>query len=137
MSEFLKFNDFRIVKLNFEVTDFDEENLELESDDIKYRFNIGYYEFEDESNLNILKVSCDVIKITRFNSTNIELILEGLFEVRGESEQEKEDFLKLNGTAILLPYVRNIVSTITGYDTTNNQILLPTINVQNLFKEEK
>ena len=48
---------------------------------------------------------------------------------------EKERTIAVHGTAILYPYVRAIISTITTQDSLN-AIILPTVNTLNFLKNE-
>ncbi|EIP8075184.1 protein-export chaperone SecB [Enterococcus faecalis] len=52
-----------------------------------------------------------------------------------DDKEEILNFLGLNGSAILLPYVRAIVSMLTTLDS-NQAIVLPTINVMDLLNQE-
>nr|WP_054750988.1 protein-export chaperone SecB [Lacticaseibacillus thailandensis] len=58
-----------------------------------------------------------------------------LFFDISEELTNKDDIgraLAVNGTAILFPYVRGIISMVTGLDSAHT-ILLPTINTQEMF----
>lgn len=68
------------------------------------------------------------------NEFKINLKVEGYFEVSDNLEKnEVEEVLTLNGTSILFPYVRSMVSMLTSLDSTQ-AIILPTINTYNLLK---
>lgn len=66
----------------------------------------------------------------------IEAIVKGYFELEGEENTEVDSIYKFylqNGTAILYPYLRAIVTTLTG--TGNYQaIILPTVNFYKLIE---
>lgn len=53
------------------------------------------------------------------------------------TEKNLKELIIPNGTAILFPYLRTLVSTITGYDTLGEGILLPTVNIPKLLESEK
>ena len=60
----------------------------------------------------------------------------GYFEINPEVEQEEiEQYLVQNGTAILFPYLRTTISFITSLDN-EKAIIIPTINTIGLFEEE-
>lgn len=62
-------------------------------------------------------------------------IISGYFTFREDltSDKEKHQYLGVNGTAILLPYLRAIVSMVTVLDK-NEAIVFPTLNVSELMK---
>lgn len=66
----------------------------------------------------------------------VEAVVKGYFELEGEETTELESIYKFylqNGTAILYPYLRAIVTTLTG--TGNYQaIILPTVNFYKLIE---
>lgn len=75
--------------------------------------------------INIVKPSSDL-------HLNVEI--SGHFELSESLETEEiDDFLSVNGTAILFPYVRSIISIISTLDS-NDAIILPTINTQ-IFRD--
>lgn len=51
------------------------------------------------------------------------------------NEEDFEQFIKNNGAAILFPYLRTLVHTITSFDTANEIIMLPVINIYELIKK--
>ncbi|MGN9160307.1 protein-export chaperone SecB [Clostridium sulfidigenes] len=66
----------------------------------------------------------------------VEAVVRGYFELEGEETTELDSIYKFylqNGTAILYPYLRAIVTTLTG--TGNYQaIILPTVNFYKLIE---
>lgn len=66
----------------------------------------------------------------------VEAVVKGYFELEGEENTELESIYKFylqNGTAILYPYLRAMVTTLTG--TGNYQaIILPTVNFYRLIE---
>lgn len=66
----------------------------------------------------------------------VEAVIKGYFELEGAEEVELESIYKFylqNGTAILYPYLRAMVTTLTG--TGNYQaIILPTVNFYKLIE---
>lgn len=64
---------------------------------------------------------------------SVKLIVEGFFELNKEVSKEKlEEYLVVNGTAIVFPYIRSMISMLTSLDS-EKAILLPTINTNNLL----
>ncbi|PYF05631.1 protein-export chaperone SecB [Ureibacillus chungkukjangi] len=76
-----------------------------------------------------------IIITVEFINSEVQILLtvEGLFDVKGvESKESIEEFLTVNGTAIVYPYVRSIMSMVSSLDS-NNAIILPTINTTNFI----
>lgn len=65
---------------------------------------------------------------------NIVLEVHGDFEINNISnEEEIKNYLAVNGTAILYPYIRSILSMVSSLDS-ERAIVLPTINT-NIFRD--
>ncbi|MDM8332042.1 MULTISPECIES: protein-export chaperone SecB [Limosilactobacillus] len=65
------------------------------------------------------------------------LQLVGQFDLRDNlSEEDIAIFLGQNGSAILYPYVRSVISMVTSLDNNHVQIL-PTLNFANLLRNNK
>lgn len=65
-------------------------------------------------------------------------INDNLFKEDDGSDRDIEKVIEIftvNGIAILYPYMRSIVSMVSGLDD-SNRIILPTINLRNFEKEE-
>ncbi|MGQ2375823.1 hypothetical protein [Companilactobacillus zhachilii] len=67
----------------------------------------------------------------------IKLKISGQFDISDtlDSKEKISEALFINGTAIMFPYVRSIISMISGLDSSNT-ILLPTINTMDLLKNK-
>lgn len=52
------------------------------------------------------------------------------------TEDDFDNFISINGVSILFPYIRSTVSVITSLDS-GDSVLLPTINVTQLYDEVK
>lgn len=66
--------------------------------------------------------------------------MSAILEFKGDEcetmkEEDFEQFIKNNGAAILFPYLRTLVQTITSYDTANEIIMLPVMNMHELIKK--
>lgn len=69
------------------------------------------------------------------NSRAVSVVIEGFFTISDEIKDQEEvlaQTLIVNGTAILFPYIRSMVSMISGLDSAQT-IVLPTINTTDLF----
>lgn len=70
----------------------------------------------------------------------IDISIQGQFAISSvmvkEGKNEIAKALFVNGTAILFPYARSIISMITGLDSSST-VLLPTVNTMELWKQSK
>lgn len=139
----MQFRNFRIKSVDYQLFSEDETDeikiLEgadtLEEGQIKMDFNLGTSKINnDELDLKQLDIRADILTKTNNNIIKIELFFNGMFEfLKEEMDSEfKEELLIRNGTAILFPYVRSFVSMISGFDTNNTQIILPTLNLSDV-----
>ena len=68
------------------------------------------------------------------NHRRIEAKLSGYFDIN--IKEDIEEYLVVNGTAILFPYLRSVVSMITSLDS-SDAIVIPTVNVLELINRQK
>ncbi|MCP1162302.1 MULTISPECIES: protein-export chaperone SecB [Bacillus] len=95
----------------------------IEKADISTEVSVGISE-----GLEAGKVEIDVSSSDPINNRIIKVKVRGLFIINDKSDIEKiKLFLAQNGTAMLYPYVRGIVSMVSALDS-ETSILLPTIN---------
>ena len=99
----------------------EEMGLEITSmlrNDFKHAFLIIHVEIEYE------------------DKKKLDLKVRGSFGITPElQEEEAKRLVEINGFAILYPYVRSIVSSVTSLDSPNS-LLMPVLNVYDFFKTE-
>lgn len=115
----ISFEKYEILNIKYEKIE-DDRPLDR---DINTQVSIGYTDdFEAgkvEIEVNI--TDPDLIRL-------IKVTVRGLFTIsNGLTEEEVKVYLSQNGTAIIYPYVRSIVSMISTLDS-ESAIVLPTIN---------
>lgn len=128
MEPVITFRGYSIEKLVFtkEEMDFDEEFGDQEDKDLSLSLNYGVTEDLKEG-----KVELTVRIKNTMNDIKISLKVIGDFEINNLDDIEQiHQFLSVNGTAILYPYVRSIISMVSSLDSPD-AILLPTINTSN------
>lgn len=85
---------------------------------------------EEEKN-NIYRLFFEITINDKSDSLDIFLNVEGKFEFDKDlTDSEKDSFFNINAPAILFPYVRAYISTLTSLSGIN-PIMLPTINLSN------
>ncbi|MCI1071666.1 protein-export chaperone SecB [Lactococcus lactis] len=121
----IKFKHYRITKIDYKVFE-DVEDLEIyETESGTLNATTALNKERDSARLIVKTL---IVDKEQRRMANIEIT--GYFAVDPELKEEKvRSFIRINGTAILFPYVRSIVSFITSMDN-ENAILLPTINTQ-------
>lgn len=120
-------NNAKISFENYMVNRIILRNLEENEEKDKFGINIS----TDESN-GFLKLNIKVLTKDRY----IELEMIGIFKFdKNFIEKDKDKFLRINGTAILYPYIRAYISTITSFDKVGSPAILPTINFQKFYDD--
>lgn len=130
----MDFKGYQIKNLKYGDTQFSSKEIsEMSTDDngnaMELNVKIGY-----SSNLleGIVELGINIYNNVSKRSLNLEIV--GEFDLSEDlSEEEVEDLLSQNGTAILFPYLRSIVSIVTTLDS-KDAIILPTINAA-VFKD--
>ncbi|SRR5690554_3409794 len=86
---------------------------------------------KEEEKENIYNLFFEITISDKLGSLNIFLNIEGKFEFNKDlTDSEKDSFFNINAPAILFPYVRAYISTLTSLSGIN-PIILPTINLSN------
>lgn len=115
----ISFERYEIVNINYE---------KLESDLIKEAKIETKVSYGISEGLEAGKVEIEVRASDPNNDRIISVKVRGYFFIKDELEEDTiKQFLAQNGTAILYPYVRSIISMISSLDS-EDSILLPTIN---------
>lgn len=131
----LKFNGYNVEKLNYNKNNSKDMNS---SETVSLTPQIMFKIALKENN----PLRANVLIGVRLGYGNnvlpfkVEAVIKGHFELEGEEDTELENIYKFylqNGTAILYPYLRAIVTTLTG--TGNYQaIILPTVNFYKMIE---
>jgi len=124
--------EYKVIKINFELNEkfiFKREKITIEPffnrdiskiDDIHYKIQLG------------VKISSELNKsLVPFNT---EIIISSIFELVDWEDSTRNVMAIDNATAIMFPYLRNLLSTI----TMNGNIppyILPIVNVSKLFSK--
>lgn len=129
ISSIMQFVGFETKKIDYNLSSVVEESdldfyrkIELNSDENKCNIIIG---------MNLVDSQRNDEKTLKLN---VEII--GYFQFENEEDfvEEKINNLMIpNGTAILFPYLRTLISTVTSFDTLGEGVIIPTINTLNLF----
>jgi len=131
----LKFHGYNVEKLNYMRNNSkDMDNSETVSLTPQIMFKIVLKE-NDPLKGNVL-IGVRLGYENNILPFKVEAVIKGYFELEGDTNTEVENIYRFylqNGTAILYPYLRAILTTLTG--TGNYQaIILPTVNFYKLIE---
>lgn len=127
---YIKLNGYKIQNLKYAT---DKDYVQNLKDGFSFEPKLGLNKEKTEAVLHVLA------SLKGENQKfGLKISLNGFFkinEVARDDEARLINILYVNGTAILFPYVRSIISMITGLDS-NSTVLLPTINTTDLLRKE-
>lgn len=119
-----KFNDFKIIKsfIEYPIKDSSDQeiNIEITPSGIKEG--------------NLFKLTLDTKVKNESGTLNINVVMIGEFEFKDISEEKLGAYFVLNAPAIMFPYIRSYISTLSSLSGIPT-IILPTLNMTSLAKE--
>jgi preprotein translocase subunit SecB len=129
----LVFNNYVINKSLFEVNQEFNPTEEV-SLDFKLSTDFKTNKNNDEA---LVVLICEVFKGYKEKNYPFYIYVEiiGNFYLQGEAELEFIELCKVNGTAILFPYLRAYISYITSISGVPN-LILPTVNVLKMLEDK-
>lgn len=123
----IEFKGYRIENIDFKNHEPDDfSDIELENGEVSV-----WAAFTDDYKEAKLRLTFTVVDEKLFRTLVFEI--SGYFDINCDKE-EAEKYVIQNGTAMVYPYARSIISMITSLDN-ENTIVIPTINATNLVKE--
>lgn len=123
----IELQGYTISSINYKVHDYIEDYKNMDIDDGSVSVKIL---LNEDSSKSEVRMRTEVQDEDNLRTIIIEIL--GYFKINIEDQPEK--FLAVNGSAILYPYLRSIVSIVSSLDS-ENQILLPTINTSGFAGE--
>ncbi|MDM5145384.1 hypothetical protein ICE98_02518 [Lactococcus lactis] len=118
------FKGYKIKKYNYISRD---EKLEIEDGKLPFNMSVNPRISSDFKNGYI------VVSVTlETEDFSVEIVVEAEFDINVEGKENIEKFLVVNGTAIVFPYIRSMVSMLTSLDS-GKAFILPTINTLDLI----
>lgn len=131
----LNFNGYRINYSNYSRN----ENFSSQNPNLQLNQNLNVEMSHDESSAEI-RLIVSIGSLDKGNQPfKIITSLSGFFTYESDEDENEtgiEETLKVNGTAILYPYLRNIISTLTNMSGEFPGYNMPTINVYAMLKED-
>nr|WP_275086785.1 protein-export chaperone SecB [Staphylococcus delphini] len=107
-----------------------------ENDKTSLRVNAGTTEI-NEDGVGQLELEINIAEKENEYLRDIKVKALGIFEfpnIENNQGYDLDEILKVNGTAILFPYIRTLISSLTSFDDSTEHVLLPAINVKSMFE---
>lgn len=114
--------DFRYRKNDFEHTEDNDEN-------VPYNISVTP-SYNSKKERAVIEVHVSF----KNNEISLDIVVNGYFELMDGEHENFEKYLVVNGTAMVFPYIRSMVSMLTSLDD-ENAIILPTINTYSLWED--
>ncbi|PCF35720.1 hypothetical protein B5C00_01675 [Staphylococcus delphini] len=128
----MNFQSFRL--MNVELNTVNQEKDE--NDKTSLRVNAGTTEINEEG-VGQLELEINIAEKENEYLRDIKVKVLGIFEfpnIENNQGYDLDEILKVNGTAILFPYIRTLISSLTSFDDSTEHVLLPAINVKSMFE---
>ncbi len=125
----IQFVEFIITNIDYKVVSLEEDNED------NFEFAYGLKEVDDTYILSILTKVADV---QGDHKVEITIETKGRFAFLEDCDLEdksKENVVKTNGSAIMYPYIRALIHSISSVDTRGDVIILPTINFNKVIED--
>lgn len=128
----LTFNGYEVRKISFSMRETDLK--ENETIDVNPSFMRDIHETEKNNFVVSLGVNIGREPESKM-PFSVEIIISGYFTLK-EDEAHADILIKQNATAILFPYLRSTLTSVTA-NANVNPVFLPAMNIANLFEESE
>lgn len=127
----LSYEGYLIERIEFTIN----KNFKPDSGQVEIEFSLGC-EFKKEEDVFQVSLECIIFEdAERKNKPfSLDIVITGFYEFDADlSDEIQYKMLKINATAILYPYLRSFVTTVTG-NAGFTPLILPLINVYEFLK---
>lgn len=125
--------------VDFLVTNIDYKAVSLDDGDEQGENNIEFaYNLQHDEKVYTLGLLVVVENIQKDHKLKIRLETKGKFVFNDDTaldDAKCEELIKVNGSAILFPYIRSLLYNLTSADSHGDAIILPTINFTKVIEE--
>lgn len=125
--------------VDFLITNIDYKAMPLNDNDVQGDNNIEFaYNLKHNETVYTLGLLVIIENIQKDHKLKIKLETKGKFifdEESGLNDVKCEELIKVNGSAILFPYIRSLLYNLTSADSHGDAIILPTINFAKVIEE--
>lgn len=130
----IDFKNYRIIKMYYERNK-SFKNIDNGKNTISPQFSVHINDSSKDKVIIQLSVKIDENNVP----FKLEVSLEGMFAYNSDEDATnigKEVFFSRNAVAILFPYLRSCVSSLTNLSNENRALILPTMNIVELLKKQ-
>ena len=131
----MNFKSFRLMNVELDTVNQEKD----ENDKTSLRVNAGTSDINEDGE-GQLEIELNISEKEEGYSREIKIKVLGIFEFpnkENNNEYNLDEILKINGTAILMPYIRTLLSSLTSFDDSTEHILLPALNVKSMFEQSE
>ncbi|ARJ17262.1 protein-export chaperone SecB [Staphylococcus lugdunensis] len=135
MDIIMNFKSFRLMNVELDTVNQEKD----ENDKTSLRVNAGTSDINEDGE-GQLEIELNISEKEEGYSREIKIKVLGIFEFpnkENNNEYNLDEILKINGTAILMPYIRTLLSSLTSFDDSTEHILLPALNVKSMFEQSE
>lgn len=129
----IELNNYRITNIEYTTFETQEELNYFEDENGTISATVGTTEDNKEARIVL---STTILKSDEeqmdFKKVTVEIT--GYFKIN--TDENVQEYLRVNGTAILFPYLRTFISVITSLDN-SDAIVIPTINTNSFGENSK
>ncbi len=130
----ISFTSYEIQHYSFERKHTDEDKINPENEKNQEPFSVSVESATtDDLTHGLINVSVvyDTVDVS------IDIKVAGYFDIQVAEEPEKiSEYLVVNGTAIVFPYIRSMISMLSSLDS-EKAIIIPTINTMDLLPNKQ
>lgn len=129
----IELNNYRITNIEYTTFETQEELNYFEDENGTISATVGTTEDNKEARIVI---STTILKSDeeQMDFKKVTLEITGYFKIN--TDENVQEYLRVNGTAILFPYLRTFISVITSLDN-SDAIVIPTINTNSFGENSK
>lgn len=129
----IELNNYRITNIEYTTFETQEELNSFKDENGTISATVGTTEDNKEARIVI---STTILKSDeeQMDFKKVTLEITGYFKIN--TDENVQEYLRVNGTAILFPYLRTFISVITSLDN-SDAIVIPTINTNSFGEKEK
>ncbi|CEF18454.1 hypothetical protein NS341_11090 [Staphylococcus xylosus] len=136
MQSVMRFESFRILEIEYKFVE------EMKEDNLTFEVKTSNIEIDNINKSHDLFIKLEMKDKNKDKPYNRKIIVavQGKFSFENTENSDikvMEDLLRVNGTAILMPYIRTLISNLTAFDNSTDHVLLPTINVNSLLEDSE
>lgn len=136
MESLLKFENYKVLEVQYRTS---LKNPIYDQAELNPVFNVGIGINNENNKQSIVKLSVEIGNKDNDDEEYLFVEIVGFFKYDSEEEIDEEELYtvyRINGTAILFPYLRSMVCDVTGKGD-QPAILIPPINIYSLFEDSE